>query len=98
MCQKRNAFLGVVCTTKATVEAKLDGQLWVLLAQDVFELVGSADGEQQGPGQQSVGVELTHLGTHRRTGTIRPGVGPDEQVLEALHGRVHVLKQQNSQV
>lgn len=63
-----------------------------LLAQDVFELVGSADGEQQCPGQQSVGVELACLGTDQRTCTIRPSVGPGEQVLKALHGSMHVLK------
>lgn len=65
-----------------------------LLAQDVFQLVGSADGEQQCPGQQRVGVELACLGTDQRTGTIRSSVGPGEQVLKALHGSMHVLQQE----
>lgn len=34
----------------------------LLLAQDVVELTGCADGEQQRPGQQRVGVELAGLG------------------------------------
>lgn len=62
--------------------------------QDVFELVGTADGQQQSPGQQSVGVELAHLGTDRRTRAIRPRIGPGEQVLEALHGSLHVLEEE----
>ena len=65
-----------------------------LLAQDVFELVGSADGEQQGPGQQRVGVELACLGVDQRTGTIRPRVRPGEQVLKALHCSVYILRQE----
>lgn len=78
------------------VEVNLTANIWhwVLLAQDVFELVGSADGEQQCPGQQSIGVELACLGIDRRTGAIRPSVGPGEQVLKALHGSMHVLKQE----
>lgn len=64
-----------------------------LLAQDVFELAGVADGEQQSPGQQRVGVELAHLRADRRTVTVRLCVGPGEQVLEAFHGGLHILKQ-----
>lgn len=64
-----------------------------LLAQDVFELAGVADGKQQSPGQQRVGVELAHLGADRRTGTVRLCIGPGEQVLEAFHGGLHILKQ-----
>ena len=70
----------------------------VLLAQDVFELVGSADGEQQSPGQQGVGVELARLGTDQRTGAIHSRVGPGEQVLKALHGSVHVLQQEVEEI
>lgn len=65
-----------------------------LLAQDVFELAGGADGEQQSPGKQRVGVELAHLGTDRRTGTVRLCVGPGKQVLKAFHGGLHILKQE----
>lgn len=60
--------------------------------QDVFELVGGANSEQQGPGQQGVGVELAHLGADQRTGTIHPRIGPGEQVLKALHASMHVLE------
>ncbi len=62
--------------------------------QDVFELVGSADGEQQCPRQEGVGVELARLGADQRTGTIHPSIGPGEQVLKALHGSMHVLEQE----
>ena len=48
------------------------GNVKFLLAQDVLELASSADGEQQCPGQQSVGVKLAHLGTDGRRGTVRP--------------------------
>lgn len=65
---------------------------WALLAQDVFELAGRADGEQQRPGQQSVGVQLARLRGDGGTGPVRSGVGPGEQVLEALHRSLHVLK------
>lgn len=65
--------------------------------QDAFELTGRADGEQQGPGQQGVDVQLAHLRTDGRTGSVHPGVGPGEQALEALHGRLHVLKQKRGQ-
>lgn len=60
--------------------------------QDVFELVGTADGEQQCPGQQGVGVELARLEIDGRTGTIYLRVGPGEQVLKALHGGMNVLQ------
>lgn len=67
---------------------------WVLLAQDVFELVGRADREQQCPRQQGVGVELARLETDGRTGAVCPRVGPGEKVLKALHGSMHVLEQE----
>ncbi|TNN35779.1 hypothetical protein EYF80_054056 [Liparis tanakae] len=65
-------------------------------SRDVFELVGGANREQQRPGQQGVGVELARLGTDERTGTVHPRIGSGEQVLEALHGSVHVLEKQSS--
>lgn len=66
--------------------------MWALLAQDVFELAGGADGEQQRPGQQSVGVELARLRGDGGTGPVRSGVGAGEQALEALHCSLHILK------
>lgn len=62
------------------------------LAQDVLELAGGADGEQQRPGQQSVGVELAGLRADGGTRPVRSGVGAGEQRLEALHRSLHVLK------
>lgn len=64
----------------------------ILLVQDIFELIGRADGEQQRPGQQAVDVELARLRIDGRTGTIRPGVGPGEQVLKTFHRSLHVLE------
>lgn len=61
------------------------------LMQDVFELIGWADGEQQCPRQKGVDVELARLRIHHRTGTICLGVGPGEQVLETFHCSLHVL-------
>lgn len=60
--------------------------------QDVLELAGRADGEQQRPGQQGVGVELAHRRVDGRTGTVCLSVGTGEQALEALHGSIDVLK------
>lgn len=63
-----------------------------LLAQDVLELAGSADGEQQSPGQQRVGVELDGLGVERGARAVRLGVRPGEQTFKAIHGGLDVLK------
>lgn len=60
--------------------------------QDIFELIGRADGEQQRPGQQGVDVELARLRIDRRTGTVRPRVGPGEQALKAFHRSLHILE------
>ncbi|KAG7240708.1 hypothetical protein INR49_026597 [Caranx melampygus] len=52
------------------------------------------NGEKKRPRQQGVGVELACLGANRRTGTIHPCAGAGEQVLEALHGGMHILQQE----
>lgn len=59
--------------------------------QDVFELVGRTDGEQQSPGEQGIDMKLACLGTYCRTGTIRLRIGPGEQVLETLHSGINIL-------
>lgn len=41
-------------------------------------------------------MELARLGTDQRTGTIHLSIGPGEQVLEALHGSMHVLEQEEA--
>lgn len=64
----------------------------ILLVQDVFDLAGSADGQQQSPGQQGVGVEQGDLGAQGRTAPILPHIGPGEQALKALHGGIHILQ------
>lgn len=88
--------LGCSKTKTIVVEVNIKASFWqwVLLAQDVFDLAGSADGEQQCPGQQGVGVELACLGVDQRASTIHPSIGPGKQVLKALHGSMHVLKQE----
>lgn len=63
-----------------------------LLAQDVLDLAGGADGEQQSPGQQRVGVELAGLGVERGARAVRLGVRPGEQAFKAVHGGANVLK------
>lgn len=68
--------------------------MWSLLAQDVLELAGRADGEQQRPGQQSVGVELAGLRGGGGTAPVRSGIGAAEQALEALHRGLQVLERE----
>lgn len=69
-----------------------------LLAQDVLELAGGADGEQECPGQQGVRVELGCLGAHGGTSAILSDIGPGEQALEALHGGVNVLQKAEAKI
>lgn len=39
-------------------------------------------------------MELACLGTDQRRGSILPSIGAGEQVLKALHGCLHILKQE----
>lgn len=72
-------------------EPQGDSRHLVLLAQDFFELAGGADGEQQSPGQQRVGVQLAGLGVQRGARAVRLGVGAGEQAFKAIHGGLNVL-------
>ena len=63
-----------------------------ILAQDLPDLAAGADGQQQGPGQQRVGVQRADLGAHGGAAAVAPRVRVDEEALEALHGGVHVLQ------
>ena len=65
----------------------------VLPAQNLPDLAGGADGQQQGPGEQGVGVQQAALGVGRRAGAVAPRVRAHKQALEALHGVVHVLRE-----
>lgn len=65
-----------------------------VLLHDVFYVVARADGEKQGPGQKSVGVELCGLRVYRRSGPVLSNVRAGEEALEALHSAVHILKNQ----
>ena len=68
-----------------------------LLVYDVFDLAGGADGEEQAPGEQGVGVEEGGLGVQGRPAAVLPHVRAGEQALKALHGGIHVLREAQGQ-
>lgn len=55
-------------------------------------MAAAADGEQQSPGEQSVGVELRGLRAQRGPAAVRPRVRVREHALKELHGAAHVLR------
>lgn len=63
-----------------------------VLLHNGSDVAAWADGEEQGPGQKSIGVELCGLRVNRRSGPVLPDVRAGEEALEALHSAIHILQ------
>lgn len=72
----------------------LEVRVKYILVCDCFELAACADCEQQGPGEEGIGVEQGGLGVERGATPILLHIGTHEQTLKALHGGIHILETQ----
>lgn len=63
-----------------------------LLLCDGSDVAPGADGKQQGPGQESVCMELCGLRIHRRSASIFSNVRVCEEALKTLHSGIHILE------
>lgn len=58
---------------------------------DASDVVATADGQQQSPGEEGIGVKLNSLRAQGGPAAILPNVRAGEKALETLHGCINVL-------
>lgn len=58
---------------------------------DASDVVATADGQQQSPGEEGIGVKLNSLRAQGGPAAILPNVRAGEKALETVHGCINVL-------